>query len=43
MYVDHQSIQRRVDPALDASSLAPSCNCCTSTLDGKKFGKLFPG
>ena len=38
LFVDDDSILRRVAPGLRPEHLTPSCTCCTHTLDGVRFG-----
>ncbi len=41
LYVDEEGVLRKVDSALDETSLAPSCKCCTHTFNGKPFTRKF--
>lgn len=41
LYVDDRGILRRVNPALDADGMFPSCACCTHTFNGKPFGNAY--
>lgn len=43
LFVDDDGLLQRVNPALDASSLAPSCACCTHTFNGVRFTRRFSG
>lgn len=39
--VDSNGTLQRVNPKVDASSLAPLCKCCTHTFNGVRFTRLF--
>lgn len=41
MYVDEEGTLQVVDPSLGPSSLVPFCRCCTHTLNGVPFTRLF--
>lgn len=43
MYVDELGTLQIVDPLIDASSLVPSCKCCTHTFNGVPFTRPFAG
>ena len=38
LYVDDAGILRIVNPDLRPEDLSPSCDCCTHTLNGVRFG-----
>ncbi|WP_299707814.1 hypothetical protein [uncultured Pontibacter sp.] len=38
MYIDNDGKLQLTNPELSAKDLAPSCDCCTHTLNGKVFG-----
>lgn len=41
LYVDDSGVLRRVNPALGADTLFPSCKCCTHTFNGKPFENAY--
>ncbi len=43
LYVDDGGLLQRVDPALNESSLEPTCRCCTHTFNGKRFTRAYKG
>jgi hypothetical protein len=43
LYVDEAALLQRVNLAIDASSLVPSCQCCTHTFNGVRFTRPYPG
>ena len=43
LYVDEAGVLKVVNVELGPSSLAPYCNCCTHTFNGKPFTQRFGG
>jgi hypothetical protein len=41
LYVDADGRLQIVNPELGASSLEPSCSCCTHTFNGKRFTRRY--
>ncbi len=41
LFVDADGLLQRVDEALSARSLSPSCDCCTHTFNGVPFVRKF--
>ena len=41
LYVDANGLLQIVNPSLNESSIAPFCNCCTHTFNGKRFTQNF--
>ncbi len=41
LYVDANGLLQVVNPSLNASSLEPSCSCCTHTFNGIPFTKKY--
>lgn len=39
--VDEAGLLRVVNPAIDASSLEPTCRCCTHTFNGARFSRPY--
>ena len=41
LYVDANGLLQIVNPSLNESSIAPFCNCCTHTFNGKRFTQSY--
>lgn len=41
LFIDDIGILQKVNPNLNAKQMTPSCNCCTHTFNGEKFGREF--
>ena len=38
LFVDDKGLLQLVNPTLSAKDMTPSCDCCTHTFNGRKFG-----